>query len=130
MLFKEERLKTEFFKMDPIVRLMAIHFEVLCKEYFKITPVCTRIFDDIKGATGVHPAGRAIDFRNETGGKRMFTDEQVKFLVSEMNKRFPGHDNLATCIHHSFNGGPYHFHIQKTLGDKYDKDLSCFDYHK
>lgn len=126
MVFKEERLKEEFFKAHPMVRLFSIHFEQLCIAHFNKDPVCTRIFEYVKGATGIHSTGRAIDFRNEHAGKWMFSKEEARFLVSEMNRKFPGNDKYATCLHHSFNGGPHHFHIQLSAKDDYDTDLDCF----
>lgn len=126
MQFKEEKLKNEFFSMHPIVRYMAAHFEQLSLYHFKIDPVVTRILEHVAGATGIHEAKRAIDFRDESPkGTFLYTSEQVKFLLSEMNKRFPGNDKFLSCIHHSFNKGPHHFHIQFSSGDKEDPHQVC-----
>ncbi len=131
MKFKEERLKDELYKADTSVQLMAVWFEQLCLGHFGIEPTVTRVFDNIKGATGVHPAGRAVDIRSQYWGAdgklhEVFTPEQVKFLVSEMNRKFPGGDKYPSCLHHSFAGGPYHFHLQRTLGDA-PLDAGCLE---
>ena len=119
MKFKEPKMILEFFQLHPIVRYMSTHFELLSLEYFKIDPVVTRILEKVDGESGVHQDKRAIDFRNESPkGAFLYTADQVKFLVSEMNKKFPGEDKYPSCIHHSFNGGNHHFHLQVTLGDK------------
>lgn len=109
-----------------MLQVMAVWFEQLCIAHFGIDPTVTRIRETIEGSSGVHEAGRAIDFRDEHAGRRLFTDEQVTFLVSQMNVRFPGHDSKPTCIHHSFQGMPSHFHIQISSGDHYDSKLECF----
>lgn len=77
-----------------------------------IQPVVTRVTDPIEGESGVHPVGRAIDFRDEYLEKNVFNENQIKRLVKEMNEEFPRTDGKKVCIHHSFDGGPYHFHLQ------------------
>lgn len=79
--------------------------------HFGIEPTITRVFERIPGATETHPEGRAVDIRDEFAGNHIYTPEQVRFLVSEMNRRFPM-GKMLCCIHHSFKGGPEHFHIQ------------------
>ena len=112
MKFKSAALREEFWNAHPVVRQMAIWFEQLCLVYFQKDPTITRVLEDIPGATKTHPEGRAIDFRDEFGGKREFSDEEVRFLVSEMNKRFQDPSGMKSCVHHSFAGGPMHFHLQ------------------
>lgn len=126
MKFKHPSLQDEFYQAPAMLQIMATWFEQLCIAHFGIDPVVTRIKETVPGSSGVHEAGRAIDFRDEHAGRRLFTDEQVTFLVKQMNTRFPGNDSKDTCIHHKFQGGPAHFHIQISSGDKYDSKLECF----
>ena len=126
MQFKEEKLRDELAHAPTALQVMAIWFEQLSIIHTGIDPVVTRIREAVEGSSGVHEANRAIDFRDEHAGVRLYTDEQVRFLVSEMNRRFPGNDSKPTMIHHSFKGAPYHFHCQISSGDKYDDNLDCF----
>ena len=126
MKFKTPELMEEFVQMPAMLQVMAQWFEQLCIVHFGIDPTVTRIKETVPGSSGVHEAGRAIDFRDEHAGGRLFTDERVAFLVSQMNARFPGNDSKPTCIHHKFAGGPAHFHIQISSGDHYPADLDCF----
>lgn len=126
MKFKSPGLQDELYQLPAMLQVMALHFEQLCLKHCQIDPTVTRIKEKIPGSSGVHEAGRALDFRDQHGGKCQFTPEQVSLLVSEMNTRFPGNDSKLTCIHHSFAGGPLHFHIQISSGDHYDDKLDCF----
>jgi hypothetical protein len=126
MKFKTPELMEEFYQAPAMLQVMATWFEQLCIAHFSIEPTVTRILETVPGSSGVHEAGRAIDFRDEHAGRRLFTDEQVAFLISHMNARFPGNDSKLTCIHHKFAGGPAHFHIQISSGDEYDSQLDCF----
>jgi hypothetical protein len=121
MLYKTPREEQELEQACPALQLVAGYFEALSQR-FGIEPVITRILEPIKGESGVHQDYRAVDFRNEmgVGGPRLYTDEQAKVLVDEMNKRFPRKDNKLVCIHHSFvnnkdpnsKPAPFHFHVQ------------------
>lgn len=82
-----------------------------------VEPVVTRVWDKVKGESGVHPDKRAIDFRDQYTGpdgkpRRLYTEDEVQYLVSSMNTRFPRKDGYPTCLHHGFQGGPEHFHCQ------------------
>lgn len=125
MQFKTENLKDEFAHAPTMLQVMAIWFEQLSVAHFGIDPVVTRVLEKVAGSSGVHEAGRAVDFRDEHAGKRTYTPEQVEFLVSEMNRRFPRKDKRKTCMHHSFKGGAFHFHIQVEASNTHD-ELDCY----
>lgn len=114
MIFKDdsEKLKHEYAQLPAMLQVMCEWFRGLCVAHFKKDPIITRIKEKIDGSSGVHEAGRAVDFRNQHGNDFMFSSEETRFLVSEMNRRFPRTDKKLTMIHHSFNNGPYHFHLQ------------------
>ncbi len=81
-----------------------------------IEAVITRVWNRYKGESGVHPAKRAIDFRDETfdgpNHHFLYSPDQALEIVTEMNLKFPRHDGKLVCMHHSFQCGPYHFHVQ------------------
>lgn len=85
-----------------------------------VVPIVTRVWDAVQGDSGVHEAKRAIDFRNETRdytGKSIFlySPEQVADIVKRLNDSYPRRDGHVVAIHHSFQGMPYHFHLQCSL---------------
>lgn len=117
--FKTDREKQEYWQMNIALKVVADYFIDLSLK-LGITPVVTRILEPVPGESGVHQAGRAIDFRNEHGGRFLYTDAEALQLVEAMNKRFPRTDGRLVCIHHAAinhsipNGprAPYHFHCQ------------------
>ena len=111
MKFKEPKLEQELKKSSILLRLAAQEFEKLSLIYM-IEPVVTRVWDKVEGATGIHQDKRAIDFRNQYGDVRLYTDMQVKHILELMNEAWKRNDGFPTLIHHSFNHGPYHFHLQ------------------
>ena len=111
MRFKEPHMQAQYLSR-PSKLLEACRYFAELSEEIGIEPVVTRVTDKVPGESGVHPAGRAVDFRDEVGGSRLYTDEQVSSIVNAVNAKFPRDDGKLTCIHHSFNGGPLHFHIQ------------------
>lgn len=82
-----------------------------------IEPTVTRVFEHICGSSGVHEAHRGCDLRDETvaldGSKHfLYTPEQAQKIVREINLAYPRTDGYATILHHSFDEGPFHFHVQ------------------
>lgn len=81
-----------------------------------IEPVITRVTDAVEGESGVHRAHRAVDFRNEfqfgKSKRWLYPIETVEHILDALNKRFPRTDGRLVAIHHSFNNGPFHFHLQ------------------
>jgi len=115
MTFKTPEVEAEFDSVSTFLHLMAKDFETASKLFAGQDIVITRVKEHICGDSGVHEAHRAFDVRDEFDGKRLFTDDQVKSLVDHINTLYPRNDGKPTCIHHSFNCGPFHFHIQLAL---------------
>lgn len=109
--FKTPQVQKEFEEATLILQLLAEDF-VKLSNHFGIIPVMTRVLEDIPGATSVHPAGRALDFREEYQGSFLYTPEQRVHIVEFINKKWMRNDGKPTIIWHSFNGGPHHFHLQ------------------
>jgi hypothetical protein len=111
MRFKEAHMQAQYFSRPTRLLDVCRYFAELSEE-MGIEPVVTRVTDTVPGESGVHPAGRAVDFRDESGGSRLYTDEQAADIVKAINEKFPRDDGKPTCMHHGFQGGPLHFHIQ------------------
>jgi len=111
MNFKEEHLKEEFKSRPEHLIKMTRDFVKLSRA-FSIEPVVTRVLERIDGSSSVHEAGRAIDFRDEHVGLRLYTRDQVGIILTEINGKYRRKDGKPTLLHHSFAGGPYHFHLQ------------------
>lgn len=116
MNFKSPELQDELAKADTMVSVMAQWFRDLCIAHFSVDPMLTRVLEAIPGDSGVHEIGHGVDFRDQHDGTFTFTPEQTQFLVSEMNRKFPRTDGKLSCIHHSFCGGMFHFHLQTHPG--------------
>jgi hypothetical protein len=112
LVFKEEGLSREYDQIPTGLKGVVEWFYHLSIAHFGITPVITRVLEHVDGDSGVHEAKRGVDIRDQHDGKSVYTPEQARFLLSEMNRRFPRTDGKLTMIHHSFCGGMYHFHLQ------------------
>ncbi len=111
MQFKTEELREEFHSRSTLLQFMAQDFEQLSLS-FGIDPTVTRVLETVTGSSGVHEAGRGIDFRDEHDKKRLYSDEQVRTILEVINKKFRRNDEYKTLKHHGFNGGPKHWHLQ------------------
>lgn len=111
MQFKEKKMRDQLFGAHTLLMDMAREFERASME-LGIEPVVTRVTDHFDGESGVHLYGRAMDFRDEHRGDRLYTDSEVKIICDKLNKKFKRYDGKSSCIHHSFNEGPAHFHVQ------------------
>ncbi len=114
--FKNEKAESDYKIMPKRLKDVAEFFEACCGFYY-ITPVVTRVREGVCGDSGVHEAGRGIDYRDETilpDGQHtfLFTFEQVQHICQIIQERFPRDDGKPVVLHHSFNGGPSHFHLQ------------------
>lgn len=119
--FKTDRARDEYANIGPALKIVCDYFVGL-SHWHGITPVVTRVLEPIPGESGVHQAGRAVDFRNEigVGGRCLYTDAEALDIVAKMNARFPRKDGRLVCIHHAFTNhanpaagrAPYHFHLQ------------------
>lgn len=113
MKFKSPEVENEYNTAIPTqLQVICNWFDQLSIAHFQIESVCTRVLEAICGDSGVHEAHRGVDLRDQTDAGYLYTPEQVQFLVSEMNRRFPRKDKFLTMIHHSFEGGMFHFHVQ------------------
>lgn len=112
MVFKTPRLIFEFDSLPKILRDMADQFDTMCNDEYSIDPVVTRVLGAVAGSSGVHEAGRAIDFRDEHGGVFLYSQEAREWLVKEMNRIYSRNDSKLTLYWHSFRGAPHHFHLQ------------------
>lgn len=122
MKFKTDDLAAQLESRHPLLKEMAYTFERLSLG-LGIDPLITRILGKIEGDSGVHDAGRAIDFRDEVDGIWTYSAAQVSLLLNSMNSLYARKDGKNTLIHHSFNGGPYHFHLQMAANLKTYKNL-------
>lgn len=114
MLFKSRHMRKQLDnEAHPLLKKMAEDFMLMSYE-MGIEPVVTRVTDPVAGDSGVHGAGRGIDFRSEfPHGVFNYDEYQVKKIVDSLNEKYPRFDGKKTCIHHSFKEGhPFHFHIQ------------------
>ncbi len=112
MKFKRPSLMKEFTDAPEKLREIAFDFQQLSLDYFGIEPTITRILERIKASSGVHSAGRAIDFRDQHEGLWLYDQDQSEALCTLINSRYPRNDGKLVLMNHSFNGGPSHFHMQ------------------
>jgi hypothetical protein len=114
--FKSDLLQLELLHSPAKLIEVANHFSKLSAEY-GIEAFVTRVWGKIENDSGVHANRRAIDFRSQyydaKGRMRwLYTVDVVDDLVRKMNAAYPRPDKYKTCIHHSFQGKPFHFHVQ------------------
>lgn len=112
MKFKSEEIEKEFEDAPILLKIIAYEFSSISLRQYGQEGIMTRVLESIPGDSGVHEDHRAVDFRDEFVGGRLYTDDEVKSLCEYMNTNFKRNDGKPTMIHHSFNGGPMHFHIQ------------------
>lgn len=109
--FKTPKIKKEFAGLPSRLREAFFSFCIEANRMRK-APVITRVLAAIEGATGVHPAGRALDIRDEFCGEHTYTEAQRTALLDTVNKQYPRPDKYDTLIHHKFKDQPAHFHMQ------------------
>lgn len=118
MNFKEPQCSDQLYSSHPKLVEVANAFDTISNT-FNIDAVVTRVWDAVCGDSGVHEAHRAVDFRDETrgpnGSEFLYTADEINQIVGHINECYPRDDGKLTCIHHSFQGMPYHFHIQIPL---------------
>lgn len=123
MRFKTPEVENEFCVRELLCKIAREFAEYSLS--LGVHAIMTRMLEDILGATGVHPDGRAVDFRDEyTQGSFLYTHEQREKLVTLFNSRYPRKDGKPTVLWHSFNGGPHHFHIQVP------KEMATYEGHR
>lgn len=111
MQYKEPHLEAQLSDCPNLLRQMAIDFMLACEELGK-PAIVTRVSDPVEGESGVHRENRAVDFRDEHAGVRLFTDAEVETLLARINEKYPRRDGRKTLLHHSFGDGPKHWHLQ------------------
>lgn len=123
-LFKYRELQFQYYARPELLKEICALFCKLSGD-MGITPVVTRVTDPIECSpgqpceSGVHPAGRGVDFRDEYLGKRLYTDVQADTIVSTLNEAYPRKDGKPTALHHRFAGtGALHIHLQSPWDDK------------
>lgn len=105
-------LKSEFDESPLLLQIIVKDLALFCLENFSINITITRVLEKIEGATGVHQDHRAVDIRDEHAGEFVFKQEEIDKLLAYINQKYYRNDGKPTAIHHSFNGGPKHIHVQ------------------
>lgn len=119
MQFKDNQALNEFARAPAALKLLMNSFSDFSLSE-GIQPLVTRILAPVEGESGVHQDYRAADFRDEFGGGRLYSQDQVARILSSMNSIFPRTDGKLVLIHHSFVNhedpgsvpSPAHFHLQ------------------
>lgn len=114
VLFKSNKVKDEFYEAPLLLQYISEDF-IRKSIQFGIEPVVTRVLEKVVGSSGVHESYRAVDFRDEFMGKRLYEAHHVEELLNYINSKWYRNDGKPTLVHHSFNGNPYHFHLQMAL---------------
>lgn len=111
MNFKDDRIKDQFQKLPLALKDIAKFMdEWLTKEGKEL--IVTRAFDPVEGESGVHLNYRAFDARVETS-EGFYIPLSMAFKLKDLvNNTFKRRDKFTVCVVHSFNDGPYHFHVQ------------------
>lgn len=124
MKFKTPQEEKEFEKVSVILQLILGDLDFLAHSLSKEITV-TRILASVAGESGVHLDKRAIDVRDEHEGSRTFSPSEISFLLQAINLKWKRNDGFETMIHHQFQGGPWHLHIQIPSSTKvYEKQKS------
>lgn len=118
--FKTPNAQTQF--VDSPLRLREVVLWAVDFAHTKLHKpalTITRVRDPVEhgSESGVHPAGRAVDLRDQTSDDQgntihIFTSIEADTFVNTINSNFPRADGKLTCIHHSVNQDPMHFHFQ------------------
>lgn len=110
--FKNEGLIIDLANSCRGLRMVALWMAEHCRLTYGRRVVCTRVLERVDGSSGVHEAGRGVDFRNEYGGSLQFSKKEAAAICEAVNRKFPRRDGKLVAIHHSFEDGPRHFHLQ------------------
>ena|ERR1035437_267318 len=119
MKFKQPQMEDQYDKLPHKLQDVCNFFLTLSEEHL-VEPLVTRVTDPVVGESGVHPAHRAVDFRNQYfDGKNnvwLYNQETIDEILKAVNNEFPRTDGRLVAIHHSFQGGMFHFHLQIPIG--------------
>lgn len=118
MRFKDERLRDEFWKLTPRMRLMVCDADLYAET--RGAPLCWTSFirgedeqrklyedGDTTHKVSVHQFGRGADAR-PTGNQIL--DDEIRRYISEKYIYDPKRTHLSSCIIHG--GTAKHFHFQ------------------
>lgn len=120
MKFKNELAESDYKILPAFLKKVCSSFE-RNSLWYGVEPIVTRVREAVAGDSGVHEAGRAVDFRSQhslpdgTMGW-LYTPQQCEDIVYQLNHMYARDDGKPTCMHHSFEGGPFHFHVQVAEG--------------
>ncbi|HUR99052.1 MAG TPA: hypothetical protein VMZ26_13380 [Pyrinomonadaceae bacterium] len=121
MRFKSPETQKEFYELPTLLQVICSEFELLSWAE-GVDPVVTRVREAVVGSSGVHEAGRAVDFRDEhPTGKFAYSDEAKARIARALNRKYHRKDGKPTLLWHSFKGGPMHAHVQLA------KDVSTYE---
>lgn len=121
MKFKSEIEEAQFKGVSLILHLILQDLDLLIRGLAKEMMI-TRVCSSVPGESGVHLDMRAVDIRDEHEGAFIFSPEEVVWILSAINAKWARNDKFDTIIHHKFDGGPAHFHIQIPLSTRaYEK---------
>lgn len=111
MRFKEERMRHELKAAPDLLRRMVFDFEWISLQEAGEEPVVTSVYREDGSTHNIWPPLR-IDFRDEHGGQRKYTEKQVDRILARFNRKYPRNDRYLSLIHHKRPGGVLHFHMQ------------------
>jgi hypothetical protein len=119
VIFKQPQYESQYNALPKKLIEVCEFFNKLSLQH-GVNPVVTRVTDPVEGESGVHPAHRAVDFRNQffdgKSNKMLYPDEVVSIILDSINEKFKRDDGKLVAIHHSFKGAPFHFHLQIPIG--------------
>lgn len=111
MKFKTERIEEQFFQVSTVLKQIVWDIEALAQSFGKEITL-TRVWDAVDGESGVHLDKRAVDIRDEHDGRFVFSSEEIATILKMINGKWARSDGFVSVIHHSFNGGMAHLHVQ------------------
>lgn len=112
MRFKSWFEEKEFNEAPELLKKICHEFDAISQE-LGVNAVVTRVKEKVEGSSGVHEAGRAVDFRDEhPKGEFLYDHDKREKIVTLLNLRYSRKDGKPTCLWHSFKGGMHHFHVQ------------------
>jgi len=110
--FKAPEVQQEFYQAPLMLQVMGCDFSAQANR-LGIEPVMTRVTAKVHGSSGVHEAGRALDFRGQYKGEHQHSLDERLALVHYINAKYKRRDNKKSIIYHRFDkGSPYHYHLQ------------------
>lgn len=112
MQYKDNSLIHEMEQVPCFLAIIVYDFAQYAAHEFNVEVTITRVLEAVCGSSGVHEAHRGIDIRDQHNDGYTFTEPQRNMLIGYINSRYPRYDGKLTCIWHSFQGAPYHFHFQ------------------